>query len=409
MSIVDNADTANKGNKKSRQINALVNEWYLENMSENIRCVLTNRRQQGFHIGSFALYGYVKDPNQKGHLLIDDVAARVVRTVFELFTKGYGKTAIARMLNEQGIPNPSEYKRLCGLRYQQPPTKNGTLWKYSAISAMLTNEIYIGNMVQGKYGSISYKTKQNKPRPQSEWYIVQGTHEPIIDRKLWERAQAMVKERTKPFGTGMVGLFSKKVRCACCGYRMCTSKNRGKQYLQCATRHYAKGACEGAFISAERLKKRVLSEIRRLSAEYLEMDEQQQNIEFRSSMQEQKKRLHEEVTDARKKLEESARAVRELYLDKMKRLITESDFTELSKEFAKGKDRAERIIANAEEQINEIDARIAAGNCKRELMEKYVDLADLDREVMDTLVEEIKIGKRNPETRENPIQIRWKF
>ena len=101
VSIVDNADTANKGNKKSRQINGLVNEWYLEDMSDNIRSVLTNRRVNGYHIGAFALYGYRKDPDQKGHLLIDEEAAAVVREVFSLFAQGYGKTAIARMLNDR--------------------------------------------------------------------------------------------------------------------------------------------------------------------------------------------------------------------------------------------------------------------------------------------------------------------
>ena len=81
VSIVDNADTDNKGNKKSRQINGLVNEWYLEDMSENIRSVLTSRREGGFHIGAFALYGYQKDPERKGHLIVDPEAAAVVRRV----------------------------------------------------------------------------------------------------------------------------------------------------------------------------------------------------------------------------------------------------------------------------------------------------------------------------------------
>ena len=103
ISIVDNADTANKGNKKSRQINGLQNEWYLEDMSENIKSVLTDRRKNGYHIGAFALYGYKKDPDQKGHLIIDEEAAEVVREVFTLFLQGYGKTAIARILNDRGI------------------------------------------------------------------------------------------------------------------------------------------------------------------------------------------------------------------------------------------------------------------------------------------------------------------
>lgn len=141
VSIVDNADTDNKGNKKSRQINGLVNEWYLEDMSDNIRSVLTNRRVNGLHIGAFALYGYRKDPDRKGHLLIDEEAAAVVREVFNLFAQGYGKTSIARILNTRGIPNPTEYKRQHGLRYKQAVSKNSTLWKYFAIADMLENEI----------------------------------------------------------------------------------------------------------------------------------------------------------------------------------------------------------------------------------------------------------------------------
>ena len=82
------------------------------------------------------------------------------------------------MLNDRGVPNPTEYKRRQGLRYQQPKRKNSTLWKYFAISNMLVNEVYIGNMIQGKTGSVSYKTKQCKPRPKSEWYTVENTHEP---------------------------------------------------------------------------------------------------------------------------------------------------------------------------------------------------------------------------------------
>ena len=297
VSIVDNADTANKGNKKSRQINGLVNEWYLEDMSENIRSVLTNRRENGFHIGAFALYGYQKDPEQKGHLIVDEEAAAVVREVFILFSQGYGKTAIARMLNDRGIPNPTEYKRLHGLRYQQPKRKNSTLWKYFAIADMLENEIYIGNMVQGKYGSVSYKTKQNKPRPKSEWYRVEGTHEPIIDRELWDRAQTILAQRAKPFSGGSIGLFARKVRCANCGYTMRSSKNRGRHYLQCSNRHVAKDACIGSFIAVDKLEHIVIDELNRLSAEYLNKDELERNLEFCNDLKSQQKRLQDSLDE----------------------------------------------------------------------------------------------------------------
>ncbi len=413
VSIVDNADTDNKGNKKSRQINGLVNEWYLEDMSDNIRSVLKSRRENGFHIGSFALYGYKKDPEQKGHLIIDEEAAAVVREVFTLFSQGYGKTAIARILNDRGIPNPTEYKRLQGLRYKQPKSKNSTLWKYFAISDMLINEIYIGNMVQGKYGSVSYKTKQNKPRPKSEWYIVEGTHEPIISKDLWNTVQAIVAEHAKPFSTGEIGLFARKVRCANCGYIMRSSKTapkRGsKRYLRCSNRHVSKDACIGAFISVDRLEQIVISEINNMSKQYLDKGELERNVEFCNNLQVQRNKLINDISIYQKKIEEYSKGIRELYLDKVKGLITDADFKELSKNFTIQRERLERVIIDGEKQISEIDEKIAIGDNRKEIIEKYFNLEHLTREIVDTLIDYITVGKRIEGTRDMPIEIHWNF
>jgi len=409
VSIVDNADTANKGNKKSRQINGLVNEWYLEDMSENIRSVLTNRRQNGYHIGAFALYGYKKDPEQKGHLIVDEEAAAIVREVFTRFSQGCGKTAIARMLNDRGIPNPTEYKRLHGLRFQQPKQKNSALWKYSAISDMLVNEIYIGNMIQGKYGSVSYKSKQNRPRPKSQWYRVEGTHEAIIDRELWDRVQAMIAQRAKPFGSGTVGLFARKVRCASCGYTMRSSKNRGRRYLRCSSRHAAKDACIGAFISVEKLERIVIGELNRLSAEYLDLDGLERKVELCGSMEAQKARLLETQAACQKRADECARCIRELYLDKVKGILSEADFIDMSQEFSAGKERLENQIAAADTQLAEIEARIAAGDNRRMLIAQYTHLEHLNREMVEILIDYITVGRRKPGEKDPPVEIHWHF
>ena len=409
ISIVDNADTANKGNKKSRQINGLVNEWYLEDMSDNIRSVLKNRRENGFHIGAFALYGYKKDPGQKGHLIIDEEAAAVVREVFTLFSQGYGKTAIARMLNDRGIPNPTEYKRLKGLRYKQPKAKNSTLWKYFAISDMLTNEMYIGNMVQGKYGSISYKTKQNKPRPKDKWYIVEGTHEPIIDRELWGRVQKMIAERAKPFEVGTIGLFAGKARCANCGYVMRSSKNRGKHYLQCSNRHIAKDSCIGSFISVDKLEQMVIDELNRLSKEYLNKDDLEKKIEFSGNLQIQKESILKNIASYEKRVRELSKGIRELYMDKVKGLISDADYAEMSKDFTGDRDRLEELISDGRRQIEEIEGKIKAGDNRREIIERYTNLKHLNREMVEVLIDYISVGKRIPGTRSVPIEIHWNF
>ena len=409
VSIVDNADTANRGNKKSRQINGLVNEWYLEDMSDSIKSVLNDKRKKGIHIGAFAPYGYKKDSDRKGHLIIDEEAAAVVREVFTLFSRGYGKTAIARMLNDRKIPNPTEYKRLQGLRYKQPATKNSTLWKYFSIADMLRNEVYIGNMVQGKYGSISYKTKQNKPRPKSEWYRVENTHEPIIDRKLWDSVQMLLRQRTKPFSTGKIGLFAGKARCANCGYTMCSSKNRGRHYLQCPNHHVSKDSCVGAFILVEKLESAVTAELNRLSKEYLDKDVLERQVEFVDSVKEEKKRLETGIALCQKKLSEYTEGLRQLYLDKVRGIVSESDYILLSKDFSEEKKHLEDVIADSREQLNGIEDNMQAEDNKKQRIEQYTSLQHLNREIVETMIDYISVSKRISGTQKVPIEIHWKF
>lgn len=409
VSIVDNADTANKGNKKSRQINGLVNEWYLEDMSENIRSVLTNKRKNGMHIGSFALYGYKKDPAQKGHLIIDEEAAAIVREVFSLFAKGFGKTAIARSLNDRGIPSPAEYKRLRGLRYKQPKQKNAALWKYYTVASMLNNEIYIGNMVQGKYGSVSYKTKQNKPRPKSEWYRVEGTHEPIIDLALWETVQSLQVQKAKPFNTGTVGLFARKARCAGCGYAMRSSKNHDRHYLRCSCRHVSKDACAGSFISVEKLEQLVTNELNWLLDHCLDKKRFEQSIKLSENLQCQKSRLLSDLASYEKRISEYANGIRELYLDKANGLISEQDFAEFSKDFSEEKNRLTRIAKDTQKQLDEIKEKITSGDIQAERLQKYTRFEHLNREVVEMLIDHILVGSRVPGTRDVPIEIHWKF
>lgn len=414
VSVVDNADTASKGNKKSRQINGLVNEWYLEDMSENIRSVLTNRRQNGYHIGSFALYGYRKDPERKGCLVIDEEAAGVVREVFALFSQGYGKTAIARILNDRGIPNPTEYKRLHGLKYRQPQGKNGALWSYSAVSRMLTNEIYIGNMVQGKYGSVSYKTKQNRPRPKSEWYCVEGTHEPVIEKELWDRVQAQIARRTKPCCSGTRGLFAGKARCAGCGYTMRSSKTRGKTYLKCPSRHMSKAACPGAFISVDKLEQAVLSELQRILEEYLDREGLERREKLRKRKQNTGDRLTEEASTYRKRAGEYSKVIQSLYMDKVRGLLSERDYLEMSEKFTGERGRLERLADDADRRQEERNRTAEAeGRNFQESAELYRDRGacpeHLTREVVEILIDYIIIGRRISGTRDVPIEIHWNF
>lgn len=409
VSIVDHADTEVAGNKKSRQINGLVNEWYLEDMSENIRSVLRNRRENGYHIGATALYGYRKDPLKKGHLLIDAEAAEIVREIFMLFSQGYGKSAIARMLNDRGVPNPTEYKRRKGMIQSPEKQKNSTLWKYAAIADMLENEMYIGNMVQGKYGSVSYKTKQNKPRPKEQWYRVEGTHEAIIDKALWDKVKAMREERAKPFtDTGQVGLFSKKARCAECGFYLRSGKRGEWRFLTCPNRSVSKDACGGAFISVERLEHKVILELRYLMGEYLDKEALERGMAYNSNFQKQKEAILKDGAYYEKKICVYQKAMQEAYLDKAKGTLSESDFQEMTKTFALEKRRWEALFLQTQKQLAEWEAAQEAGD-KRGLAERYLQFDHLSRAMVEILIDHIDVGRRIPGKRDVPIAIYWNF
>lgn len=200
ISVADCQDSDDRKGKKARQISGLINEWYLEDMSDNIKSVLTDRRRRGLHIGSFALYGYIKDPQNKGILIIDPEAAETVKEIYRLYLQGLTMTDIAKRLNENNVLSPSAYKAKKGEKYKSssPPAK----WKYPAVASILKNEMYIGNMVQGRFASASYKTKKNVPVAKDQWFRVENTHDPIIDKATWLKVQKKLSHSRRAESTG---------------------------------------------------------------------------------------------------------------------------------------------------------------------------------------------------------------
>lgn len=189
-----------------------------------------------------------------------------------------------------------------------------------------------------------------------------------------------------------------------------TSPQRGsKHYLQCSNRHVAKDACIGSFISVDKLERLVIDELNRLSAEYLDKDELEQNIEFCDNLQGQKNRLLSDIATYEKKVAEYSKGIRELYMDKVKGLLSESDYVAMSKDFTTERDRLEHVIADGEKQLSELEEKIAAGDNRREIIEQYTNLEHLTREIVETLIDYISVGKRIPGTRDVPIEIHWNF
>lgn len=413
IGLVDNADTENKGNKKARQINGLVNEWYLEDLSENIKGVLTDRREKGFHIGAFAPYGYKKDPDVKGHLLPDEEAAEVVKRIFEMYASGMGRSKIARTLNAEGIPNPTEYKRIHGIRWRRPTdTERGSKWQYFSIGNILENEVYIGNMVQGKYASVSYKTHENKPRPREQWIRVENTHKPIIDRQLWDKVQDIRKARSRHGWDGELGVFARKAKCMYCGYYMRTQKlTCGRKYLGCSSRKIQEDICPGGFIGVQELSETVLAELQKMVREYLDMDEAEKQMVIHNEWRKKINTIEKEILDNRNRLEKVKRTIKTLYQDRVDGIITSVEFKTYSEEFRADEEMYEQKIMDLEDKIVALRIQENEGFSKREILEQSAHIQELNYDIVNTLIEYVEVGKREGHYKQSkvPVIIHWKF
>ena len=259
-------------------IQNVINESYIANTSVSIRGALDINRKQGKFIGSFATYGYLKDPDDHHKLVIDDEAAEVVRTIFKWFIEGKSVIGITKNLNALGIPNPSEYKRQKGFNYKHTNKNNDGLWCDSTVRRMIRNQMYIGNMVQGKNTNLSYKIKKCRAKPKEEWIIVESTHEPIIDKETFEKAQSLFNRntRTSPKKTE-VDLFSGFVKCADCHRAMSKKVNNHAygvyKYYRCVTASKkSKTACSPHSIRIDVLEKTVLSSIQNMIDTAVELE-----------------------------------------------------------------------------------------------------------------------------------------
>ena len=198
LSIVDNIDTNNIGNKKSSQITAMADEWKIEEQSVNTKRTLRSKNNAGQWTGSFAPFGYIEDPNDMYHFVIDEPAAKVVREIYKMSASGQGYRNICAILNERKIPSPSKYKKLQGSKYVCPTAPNGSEnWNTDTIRKILMDETYDGVLIQHRTETISYHIKGRKKIPKSEQSIVACAHERIVDPVISKIVRDKFADRKK--------------------------------------------------------------------------------------------------------------------------------------------------------------------------------------------------------------------
>ena len=198
----------------------LFNEFYSRDTSKKVKAVKRACAESGKFMGTYPAYGYKRDPEDKHHLVIDEETAPTVRRIFSMRASGMGFRAIAVTLNEEGVlpPGALYYQR----KGRSDPRNVNHRWAETTVKALIRSEVYIGNMVQGKTGTLSYKSRKLINKPEEEWIRVEGTHEPIISREVWDTVVSNDKKKVRktPPTDGIRSIFTGLVYCADCGFKM---------------------------------------------------------------------------------------------------------------------------------------------------------------------------------------------
>lgn len=375
----------------------LLNDEYCRDISNKIRRVFDLKRRQGEYIGAFAPYGYLKDPADRHHLLVDEEAAAVVREIFSWYLGGMSKSAIVRKLNQRGVPNPSTYKWLAGLRYARQGSaagNGGPLWTLSSVSAVLKNQTYTGDLVQGRYTTASYKVHRQITLPPDRWIVARGTHEAIVSRETFEQAERMQSKDTRtPPRREEVCLFAGLLRCADCARAMHRQRAKSYTYYQCRTyKEASKEACTKHTIRADYLEAAVLRAVQTLFAA------QDADLVRRATEKPLHKKDRSKPRDRLAKLLEAREREREkarrfgktLYEDWKNGDISREEYLDMKKSFAQEQERADSAAKAIREEISRQERRGSEEAPADSLMRHGVP-ARLTREIVVYLIEEIRI------------------
>ena len=415
ISLSDNADTEILGNKKSRQINGLVNEWYLEDVSNNIRSALNSKMKQGEFISPFASFGYEIDPNDNNKLIVDPVASEIVKNIYNLYLTGLGFTSIAKYLNAKEIPCPSLYKYRKGIKLNviSNRPREEIKWTTNAIKTILTNEVYLGHLIQGKRTTVSYKNHKIKNKDKSEWIRIENTHEAIIDEETFNKVQVAMKERTKPVSTtGAVHVFSGKVFCLECEHYMRKKNSSKHEYLVCSNIRDGYDDCENKTgIRYDELSNLVLDAINKKINKFYD-EEELENLDSKkvdSRFKKKIKALEKQKTDIQNRISKTRNYLQNLYEDKVNGIVTPEQFKDLMANYNKDEDTFNDQIKSITNEIAYYKMKEESSKNNKEIFSKYQELTELNRVIVEEFIDKIYIGKLNEETKRRDIQIKWNF
>lgn len=401
IGVVDNADTSVASNKKARQINGLINEWYCEDLSENIKAVFKAKMKDGQYIAAHPPYGYLKDPDDNHKLIIDNYAAEIVRRIYSMYISGMGKGAIGAALTKEGILIPSEYKRqVLNMNYHNANKSiYSDLWSYQTVHQILNNEAYTGVMVQSKYSTISYKSKKKKKLPESEWIKIPNAYESIIDIETWELAKKLQQQRTRSVKLEKNnGIFSGMLRCADCNKPMSRAYHRRTHefigYCCSTYKKYGNQFCSQHPMSDATLREVVLQTIKQEARKILTT---QDIIDLDSFNAQENSQNNEHLKQTKiilqSKIEKIDKYLKKSYEDYIDELLDKTEYLDLKSQYNTEK---QEMLSKIKEIDESLDCSTKIKMVQDEWIEKfknYMDVDELTRDMVVELIDKIEIGE----------------
>ena len=412
IAINDNVDTDSSESNDLMPFKNLFNEWFIRDTSRKIRAVLKAKAERGERLGTRAPYGYRKDPGTK-KLIVDDEAAAIVRRIFAMCASGSGPSQIARILKKEQILTPTMYAYTrYGITHTCLDTAHPYNWSDSAIANLLENEIYLGNTINMKHSSRSYKDKRRVEHPREECLVFENTHPAIITREVWDVVQRVRKNKRRLTKMEEQSKYSGLVFCADCGSNMVLHRahTMSASYNHFTCRTYKKDweACTGHYIRECVLDEVVLEDLRRVTAMARERPEEfaayigsRQSAEIQREIRRQEK----ELAAMRKQKAELDAIFKKLYEDSVLSRITTEQFQMLSSSYTEEQNQIAAGIPQKEADIQRLRETVSGTDGFLDKAKRYMDITELTPELLRLFIEkivvhekEVKWSKHAPQT-----------
>lgn len=420
LSVAENIDSANGLDNLVLPFTNVINSFYARQSSSKTKAAFQARARAGMFIGSRAPFGYIKDPDDNHHLIVDPPAADVVRDIFRMFADGVGYVRMSKILRERGVLNPQAYFNQNNPDYfksdywRQPHD-----WHPTSIRVILNNPVYLGKTVFGRTKTKGFFDKSRVHTDEEDWIVVDDTHEALITQELWDTVHQMMAARRRENGKGEVQPFIGLVKCAGCGSALNVSydKRKGKytSFSCWVYKNYGKQRCTSHAISYNALSQLVLEDIRRnaivakkYTAKYMEM--------LVAAKEEKKKadtdRLKRELKAADKRIDELSKILTRIYEDVALERISEERYQAM----APGYEREQALLkAKRDELSREIESSEEVyENIERFLpvIWKYTDIEKLDARILNELIDRIVVHEKElgPDgLKHQRVDIHYKF